>query len=352
MILPGSQLYNLILLAFGMLCWGLWANTFKMTSKWRFELYCFDFAVGVVLASLIAGFTFGTFGWDGFAVMDDLRVGGKREEALAAVAGIVFNLGNMLMLGGLSIAGITVTYVIGLGFMLTAGMVITWFTAPSGNAVLLITGAVLIVGAAIALAVAARMNSLARLAVLMREGKTKSTKKVVSVKGLILAALGGIVAAGYFPLASAALATATKDNGVGPYTLGICFAFGLALSTLLFSLFFMNLPVHGNPLEMGAYFQGKAKSHWLGILGGVLWYVGFLAIEVVARAEGRNILKPVEVRSFMLAAPVVGALFGLFRWKDFAGAEGKIRAIVAVALTLFVIGIVGLSAAAGFSAAG
>ena len=148
MILPGSQLFNLILLALGMLCWGLWANTFKMTSKWRFELYYFDFAIGALLAAVIIGFTFGSQGWDGFSLIDDLRLAGRRQEAGAAAAGMVFNLGNMLIVGSLAVAGITVAYVIGLGLMLTTGMVITYFTAPSGNGMLLGLGAVMILGAA------------------------------------------------------------------------------------------------------------------------------------------------------------------------------------------------------------
>lgn len=349
MILPGSQLYNLILLAFGMLCWAFWASTFKMTSRWRFELYCIDFAVGILLAALLIGFSFGSLGWDGFAVMDDLRVAGKREEAFALVAGMVFNLGNMLILGALSIAGVTATYVIGVGLMLTAGLAITYFTSPSGNGTLLLLGVVLVVLGAIVLAVSARLHSLARLVVLMREGKTKSTKKVVSVKGLILAAIGGLVAAGSFPLIDMAR---HGENGLGPYSLGMFFAVGVLIATFMFDLFFMNLPVQGNPIEVSAYFQGKAKSHWLGILGGVLWYAGFVATLVVARAEGRNILKPVEMRAITLAAPVAGAMIGLIRWKEFDGAEGKIRVFVAVALILFVLGMAGLSASAAFGTAG
>lgn len=65
MILPGSQLYNLILLAIGMLCLGTWANTYRMTSKWRYELYYFDFAVGALVAALVIGFTAGSLGWMG-----------------------------------------------------------------------------------------------------------------------------------------------------------------------------------------------------------------------------------------------------------------------------------------------
>src|SRR5215831_14413370 len=252
MILPGSQLYNLILLILGMFCWGLWANTFRMTSKWRFELFYFDFAIGAGLAAILIGFTFGSLGWDGFSMVDDLRLAGKRQEAIAMGAGFLFNLGNMFMVAALSIVGVTVAYIIGLGLMLTMGMLITFWLAPSGNGALLAVGVILIFGAVAFLAVSARLHSLARLVLLMREGKTKSTRKVVSMKGVALAIVGGIIASGYFPLINAAR---EGENGLGPYALGLCFVIGVCISSFIFNLFFMNLPVQGEPVEFGAYFS-------------------------------------------------------------------------------------------------
>ena len=349
MILPGSQLFNLILLVFGMLCLGTWANTFRMTSKWRFELYCFDFAVGAVLAALLIGFTFGSLGWDGFALLDDLRIAGKQKDALALAAGAVFNLGNMVILGALSVAGVTVAYMIGVGAMLTVGLIITYFTSPSGNGAMLAGGVVLFLGSVILLAVSYRMHAQARLVILMREGKTKNTRKALSLKGQFLALIGGVVASAYFPLINAAR---SGENGLGPYALGIFFAIGIFISTVMFSLFFMNLPVDGDPLEFTAYFNGKAKSHWLGIAGGVLWFIGFECTLVAARAEGRNIVSAVPTRGLLLGAVVIGALWGLLRWKEFAGANSRVRTLLALALFVFVVGAVGLTIAAGISTAG
>ena len=149
MILPGSELYNLILLAFGMLCMGTWANTYRMTSKWRYELYYFDFAMGVLLAAIVIGLTFGSMGWDGFDLGDDLRIAGKQKDALALTAGMVFNLGNMLLLGGLSIAGVTVAYLIGFGLMVMFGMVLSYVTSPIGSGGMLGAGAALVLAAAV-----------------------------------------------------------------------------------------------------------------------------------------------------------------------------------------------------------
>jgi len=349
MILPGSQLFNLILLAFGMLCLGTWATTFRMTSKWRFELYYFDFALGALLAAILIGLTFGSLGWDGFALGDDLRIAGKQKDAYALVAGVVFNLGNMLILGALSVSGITVAYVIGVGTMLTMGMVITHFTSPSGNGAMLAGGAVLMLASCVFLAVAYRLQALARLVALMREGKTKGTRKVVSVKGQLLAFVGGLVASAFFPMVDSAR---SGENGLGPYSLGIIFCIGILISTPILNLFFMNLPIHGEPLEITAYFTGKAKSHWLGMAGGALFYIGLVSMLVVARAEGRNIISPVSARALVLAAVAVGAMWGLLRWKEFPGASGLIRVMLMLALFIFVVGAVGLTVAAGISTAG
>jgi glucose uptake protein len=350
MILPGSQLFNVILLALGMLCLGTWANTFRMTSKWRFELYAFDFAIGAVVASVLIGLTFGSLGWDGFALTDDMRIAAKQKDALALLAGAVFNLGNMLMLGGLSIAGVTAAYMIGVSLMFTSGIVIMHFTVPSGNRTMLLVGALLMVVAAVLLGVASRIHSLERLVIQMREGKTKSTKKVVSIKGIVLTFLGGLVASGFFPLVTSA--GRVDESGAGPYLIGICFAIGMAISTFIYGLFFMNLPVQGDPLELTAYFKGKTRFHWLGIGGGVLFYCGLISLLVVARAEGKNILPLFTVRILMMAAALIGTLWGLLKWKDFANAGGKVKTILLIALFIFIVGIAGVSASAGISTAG
>src|SRR6185312_9452980 len=303
MILPGSELYNLILLAIGMLCLGTWANTYRMTSKWRFELYYFDFAIGVILAALIAGFTFGSLGWDGFGLLDDLRIAGKHQMAYALAAGVIFNLGNMLIIGALSLSGVTIAYLSGMGMMLASGILITHFTSPAGSAAMTWGGAALVLVAAIVMTLAFRQQAMARLVALMREGKTKSTKKVVSMKGQILAIVGGAVAGGFFPLINSA---ASGENGLGPYSIGLIFSIGVLVSTFVFNLFFMNLPIHGEPLEFTAYFNGKSKFHLLGLLGGGLFYAWLCAILVAARADGPSVIPPVTYRALLLGAILIG----------------------------------------------
>ena len=114
----------------------------------------------------------------------------------------------------------------------------------------------------------------------------------------------------------------------------------------------MNLPVQGNPLELSAYFKGKARFHWLGLLGGILFYAGLMSLLVVARAEGRNMVPMSTTRALMMGAVLVGTAWGLFKWKEFEGAGGRIKTILLIALFIFVVGAIGLSASAGLSTTG
>src|SRR5580658_9796674 len=119
MILPGSNAAMLILLIAGMLAWGTWANMFKAArGKWRFELFCFDFAIGVLLAATALALTAGSLGFDGFSFADDLRLAGKRQELFGFLAGVIFNLGNMLLLGAVSVTGMAVAFPAAMGFAL------------------------------------------------------------------------------------------------------------------------------------------------------------------------------------------------------------------------------------------
>jgi len=114
MILPTTYGLALALTIITMLCWGSWANTFKLSKNWRFELFYFDYALGVLIAALIAAATFGSMG-DELSVMDNIMIAGKRQMAFALGAGIVFNLANMLLVAAISVAGMAVAFPIGIG---------------------------------------------------------------------------------------------------------------------------------------------------------------------------------------------------------------------------------------------
>src|ERR1700694_2771276 len=145
MILPATYNGALLLIILSMICWGSWANTFKMAGKWRFELFYYDFAIGVMVASLISAHTLRNLGFDGFRFMDDLMHAGKRQWFDGFLGGIIFNLANMLLVAAISVAGMSVAFPIGIGLALVIGVIWNYHLNPQGNTTLLFGGAALVV---------------------------------------------------------------------------------------------------------------------------------------------------------------------------------------------------------------
>ena len=284
MILPSTYLGAFYLMLLSMLCWGSWANSFKLTRNWRFELFYFDYSLGVVLATGIAALTFGTLGFDGFSFADDVRHAGLRQDAWALAAGVVFNLANMLLVAAISIAGMAVAFPIGIGLALVIGVVWNYAINPTGNKELLFGGMAVIVAAIIVDALAYRSYALQRSRQAAREGKARQVRKTMSTKGIILSLVAGVLMGSFFPLLQNAMGS---EIGLGPVLGGLHFSIGVFFSTFVFNLVFMNLPIEGPPIEIGEYFKGSLKSHGLGILGGVIWAAGLIA-NLVAAAGGRQ----------------------------------------------------------------
>src|SRR3954453_3491845 len=157
MILPTTYATALLLTIVSMICWGSWANTFKLTKKWRFELFYFDYAFGVLLLAVIAAFTFGSMG-DELSFLDNLSIAGKKQMAWALGAGIVFNLANMLLVAAISVAGLAVAFPVGIGLALVIGVVWNYILSPQGNPLLLFSGATLVVIAIVIDALAYRAH--------------------------------------------------------------------------------------------------------------------------------------------------------------------------------------------------
>ena len=345
MILPGSYLFTVLILTLGLLCWGGWANTFKSAGKWRFELYCFDFAIGVFLASLLAALTVGSMGWDGFSFLDDVRNAGKRQDLFAFLAGAVFNLGNMLLLGAISITGLSVAIPVGAGLGLIVAVIWSYSSHPAGSPVFLGLGSLSIVIAAGLAAVAFRIHSAAvkkEEAASAVPSKAKRSKKASPLKGLIVAAIAGLFLGSSWPLVELAQ---DVNLGLGPYSLAFVFALGVLTTTFVYNLFFMNLPIQGTPLDLGEFLRGSARQHLQGVAGGAMWSIGFLATLVAARAEGTAQAGPVLNYAMSQSAPVLTILCGLFYWKEFSEAEGPVKTMFFIMLVFLATGIAAVSSA-------
>ena len=333
MVLPQTYGAALLLTVVSMLCWGSWANTFKLAGKWRFELFYYDYSLGLLIAATIYALTFGNLGSDGFAFADDLMHAGKRQIFFGALGGIVFNLANILLVAAISLAGLSVAFPVGIGLALVIGVVWNYILKPQGNPVLLFTGAAIVVAAIVVDAFAYRA---------LEAGKAAQASRRVSGKGIALSLLSGVLMGSFFPLVEMGK---SGPLGLGPYAIGFVFAVGVFFSTLIFNLFFMNLPVEGPPVAMSAYFKGTGGQHLLGVIGGLVWATGTIANFVAASAPESVQVGPAISYALGQGATMVSALWGLLVWNEFAGASGRVRALVVVMLALFVCGLAMISVA-------
>lgn len=329
MILPHTYSAALLLTILSMLCWGSWANTFKMAGKWRFELFYYDYSLGVLIAAAIFALTFGNFGNEGFPFVDDLMKAGKRQIFFGGMGGIVFNLANMLLVAAISVAGLAVAFPVGIGLALVIGVVWNYILKPQGNPTLLFTGAAIVVAAIIVDALAYRSLEAGKAA-----GETRRRK--LTGKGIGLSLVSGVLMGSFFPLVEMGKA---GIQGLGPYAIGFVFALGVFVSTFVFNLFFMNLPVEGEPVGMMQYFTGTAGQHLLGIVGGIVWATGTIANFAAASAPESVQVGPAISYAIGQGATMVSALWGLLIWKEFAGAGGRVRLLVVVMLLLFICGL-------------
>jgi glucose uptake protein len=327
----------MLVLFLGMFAWGTWANTLKAAGdKWRFELYCFDFAIGTLIAATVIALTWGNLGFDGFSFMDDLRLAGKRQDVFAFGGGAIFNLGNMLLLAGVSLVGMGVAFPVSMGFGLVVGVCWNYALNPGGNTALLFTGGAVVLGAVVTAALGYRTYTAELMRVLVEAGRIKSKNATISSKGVVLGVAGGFLLGSFAPLMQLAR---TGDNGLGPYSSGFMLAIGVVFSTFVFNLFFMNLPVKGEPVDMGDYFRAPIRSHAMGLLGGIIWYIGAIATLLGNRVEGAAKVRPPYAFALSQAGIIIASICGIVVWNEFAGADFKVKTYLGLMLILLAIGI-------------
>lgn len=342
MILPQTSSLVLTLMVLSLLFLGAWSSMFKAAGKWRFELFYFDFAFGVLLAAVICSFTWGDLGYDGFSFVDDLQHAGKRQWLFCFLAGVIFNLGNMLLMGAVSIAGISVAFPIamGIGVMFSAALGI--LVKSGGNPTLVMLGCALIFTAVVVSAMAYRINAVQKHEQLARAGVAKSTRRPNPVKGIIIAMAGGILMGSIGGMIARAR---EGEIGLGPYATAALFGGGVFFSSFIFNIFFMNLPVDGQPVDFTAYFKSRPFQHVMGLLGGVLWFSGVVSGMVATQVP--EALQPGPmVRLFLSqASPVVAALLGIIVWRELKESDMRVKVLAALMVILFLCGLamIGLS---------
>lgn len=325
MFIPESYSLAVLLCVITMLCWGSWANTQKLAAKsWSFPLFYWDYSLGIIICSLLFGFTLGSTGAEGRSFMDDIVQADSSSFISAFAGGVVFNLANLLVVAAIDIAGMAVAFPVGIGIALALGVIVNYIATPIGDPILLFIGVALVVIAIVLDAIAYK-----------KSGETKSAP----AKGIVYAILGGVLMAFFFRLvaASVSLDFQSPESGLfTPYGAVFIFSIGIFVSNFLWNSFFMFRPVSGDSVSYGDYFsKGDVKTHLIGILGGIIWCVGMSLSMIASEKAGFAI-------SYGLGqgATMVAALWGVFIWKEFKGSSSSTKRLINLMFLCFVAGLV------------
>lgn len=327
MFIVSNYTMAVVLCFITMLCWGSWGNTQKLASKsWRYELYYWDYVLGMVIFSLILGFTLGSHGEVGRPFIEDLSQASYSNLGSVILGGVVFNASNILLSASMSIAGMAVAFPLGVGIALVLGVIINYIGAPKGDPALLFIGVILIVIAIICNGIASGRMS--------KSANTAQNNK----KGIILALLAGILMSLFFRFVASAM---DLDNfqspTVGmltPYSALFVFSIGVLLSNLVFNTYIMKKPFIGESVTYKQYFKGSFSTHLVGMLGGAIWGLGSACSYIAAGKAGAAI-------SYALGqgAPMIAAIWGVFIWKEFKGADKKTNLLLLAMFILFILGL-------------
>ena len=235
MYIVESYTLAVILTFVTMLCWGSWANTQKLAEKsWRFELFYWDYVIGIVVMSLLFAFTLGSFGESGRGFLADLKQADPVNIQKALLGGIIFNAANILVAAAIAIAGMSVAFPVGIGIALVLGVIINFVATPQGNAVWLFVGVTLV-------ALAIVLDALA-----YRKKASQALK--IPTKGIVLSLIGGVMMALFYRFVASSMAGDFLHPQAGlltPYTATVFFSIGVLISNLIFNTLLMKKPFEG-----------------------------------------------------------------------------------------------------------
>jgi glucose uptake protein len=307
-----------------MLCWGSWASTQKMAAaSWRFELFYWDYVIGIVLMALVFAFTLGSSGNGGRSFLVDVQQADQSNIISALIGGVLFNAANILLVAAIGIAGMSVAFPVGIGLALVIGVIVNYIALPVGNAYLLFSGVAFIIAAILLNANAYRQIS-----------KGKGT---VSARGLVLSVIAGCLMGLFYKYVANAMFPDFSnpiDGKLSPYTAVVFFSVGIIISNILFNTIVMYKPFAGQQVRYADYFRGNFKTHLTGIFGGIIWCVG-MSFSIIASGKAG----PAISYGLGQGATIVAAIWGIFIWKEFRGASKKIMTSLAVMLLCYMLGL-------------
>jgi glucose uptake protein len=317
MFTPDSFAIALLMMVTTTVCWGSWANTYKLTKGYRFELFYWDYAIGIVLISLVFALTLGSLGGpDSF--LDNVRSADPSNIALALIGGFIFNIANLLLVAAIEMAGLAVAFPVAIGIALVEGVVLSYALQPRGDPVLLGVGVVLAI-----LAVTADGKAY---------GSLSAGRSAVSRRSIVVCIVSGLLMGVFAPFVTRAL---TAGRPLTPYSVAVFFTLGALLCCFVVNVYFMRKPLVGQPVDFRDYFRQRPVDHVLGLLGGAIWGTGAVFNFVAAGFVGVAISYAIGQ-----AAPMVAALWGVFIWHEFRGANRLAKKYLAAMFVCYLLAIV------------
>ncbi len=317
MFVPHSLGLALLMMITSAICWGSWANTYKGVKNYRFELFYWDYALGIFLISLLLAFTMGSISHNASSFLNNVHSADRSNFIYTLVGGAVFNLANLLLVAAIDMAGLSIAFPVSIGIALVVGVVSSYVLQPKGNAGLLAAG----VACAI---VAVILDGKAY-------GSLPRAASAISRKSIIVCIVSGILMGLWAPFVTHAM---TQGNILSPYSISVFFTLGALLSCFVWNIYFMKNPMAGEPVNFAGFFRGPASGHMLGLLGGAIWGTGTVFNLVAANFTGVAISYAIGQ-----SAPMVAALWGVFAWKEFQGANRRAKTFLAFMFLFYILAI-------------
>jgi glucose uptake protein len=317
MFAPPTFAAALVMTILSAVFWGSWANTYKLTKSYRFELFYWDYAAGIFLISVVLAFTMGSASGGETSFLANLHAAAPRNLLYAAIGGFIFNIANVLLVAGIEIVGLAVAFPIAIGIALVEGVVLSYAVQPKGSAGLLAAG----VGMAV-------------LAVILI-GKAYGAlgeNRAASRKGIVVCVVSGLLMGSFAPFVTRAM---TAARPLTPYSVAVLFTLGALICCFVFNTALMKRPIVGEPVTFAGYRGAPASYHALGLFGGVVWGVGTVFNFVAASLVGVAISYAIGQ-----SAPMIAALWGVFVWHEFRGSNVRARVYLVAMFAAYVVAVV------------
>jgi len=325
MYTPHSLEIALLMMITSAICWGSWANTYKGVKNYRFELFYWDYAVGIFLISLIFAFTLGSTSNDANSFLNNVHSADTGNIVYALIGGAWFNLANLLLVAAIDMAGLAVAFPISIGIALVVGVVLSYVQQPRGNLPLLALGV-----------------TCALLAVILdgkAYGNLPVSRRTISRKSVITCVVSGVLMGLWAPFLTHSM---TRGNPLGPYSAVVFLTLGALLSCCIWNVYFMKHPLVGEPVSFSGFFRGPASGHILGLVGGCIWGTGTVFNMVAASFTGVAISYAIGQ-----SAPMVAALWGVLAWKEFDGSGPRAKLYLVLMFVFYGLAILLIARANG-----